>query len=108
MARSHARSQYRLWQACRGLRVDLNADVGESYGAWTLGNYVYDHWDDITEFGGKALDWTGDRLDDVADAADAATDWAGDRLADAGNALEAAGRSAVHTVTLGLLEGWRP
>ncbi|MBA2954697.1 hypothetical protein GON03_10210 [Nocardioides sp. MAH-18] len=73
------------------------------YGAWTLGNYVYDHWDDITEFGGKALDWTGDRLDDVADAADAATDWAGDRLADAGNALEDAGKSAVHTVTLGLL-----
>ena len=24
------------------------------YGAWTLGNYVYDHWDDITAFGGAA------------------------------------------------------
>lgn len=73
------------------------------YGAWSLGNYVYDHWDDITEFGGKALDWTGDRLGDVADAASAATDWAGDRLSDAGDALEDAGESALHTVSFGLL-----
>ena len=73
------------------------------YGAWTLGNYVYDHWDDITEFGGKALDWTGDRLGDISDAASAATDWAGDRLADTGEALEDAGKSALHTVSFGLL-----
>lgn len=73
------------------------------YGAWTLGNYVYDHWDDITEFGGKALDWTGDRLGDVADAAGAATDWAGDKLSDAGDALADAGKSTVHTLSFGLL-----
>lgn len=73
------------------------------YGAWTLGNYVYDHWDDITEFGGKALDWTGDRLSDLGDAASTATDWAGDRLADAGNTLKDAGESALHTVSFGLL-----
>jgi hypothetical protein len=73
------------------------------YGAWTLGNYVYDHWDDITEFGGKALDWTGDRLDDVSDAAGAAADWAGDRLSDAGDTAKDIGKSAVHTVSFGLL-----
>lgn len=73
------------------------------YGAWTLGNAVYDHWDDITEFGGRALDWTGDRIGDVADAAGDAADWAGDRLSDAGNAVKDVGGSALHTVSLGLL-----
>jgi hypothetical protein len=73
------------------------------YGAWTLGNYVYDHWDDITQFADRALGWTGDRLGDVADAAGAATDWAGDRLSEVGDALEDTGRSALHTVSLGLL-----
>jgi hypothetical protein len=73
------------------------------YGAWSLGNYVYDHWDDITEFGGRALDWTGDRLGDVANAAGSAADWAGDRLSDAGEGLKDAGESALHTVSFGLL-----
>ena len=73
------------------------------YGAWTLGNYVYDHWDDITEFGSAALDWTGDRLGDAADAASAATDWAGDRLEDAGDTLKDVGSSALDTVSFGLL-----
>ena len=73
------------------------------YGAWTLGNYVYDHWDDITEFGGAALEWTGDRLGDAYDAASAATDWAGDRLEDAGDTLEDVGSSALDTVSFGLL-----
>ncbi|HET8960156.1 hypothetical protein [Nocardioides sp.] len=73
------------------------------YGAWTLGNYVYDHWDDITEFGGAALEWTGDRLGDAYDAASAATDWAGDRLEDAGDTLADVGSSALDTVSFGLL-----
>lgn len=73
------------------------------YGAWALGNYVYDHWDDITEFGGRALDWTGDRLGDVAEGAGAAADWAGDRISDVGGALEDSGKSVLHTVSLGLL-----
>lgn len=73
------------------------------YGAWTLGSYVYDHWDDITAFGSAALEWTGDRLEDVGDAAGAATEWAGDRLSDAGDALADAGSSALSTVSFGLL-----
>ena len=32
------RSRHRLWQAGRVLRVDLNADVGESYGAYVVGD----------------------------------------------------------------------
>jgi hypothetical protein len=73
------------------------------YGAWTLGNYVYDHWDDIKEFGGAALEWTGDRLGDAYDAASTATEWAGDRLEDAGETLEDVGSSALDTVSFGLL-----
>jgi hypothetical protein len=73
------------------------------YGAWTMGNYVDDHWDDITDFGGRALDWTGDRLGDAADAAGAAADWAGDRLSDAGDAVKDTGKSVLHTVSLGIL-----
>lgn len=73
------------------------------YGAWTLGNYVYDHWDDIERFGSNAVEWTGDRLSDAYDGASAAVDWAGDRLSDAGDALEDAGASTLHTVSFGLL-----
>jgi hypothetical protein len=84
-----------------GLGIAGAAVLG--YGAWSLGNYVYDHWDDITEFGGAALDWTGDRLGDVSDAASAATEWAGDRLEDAGDTLKDVGSSALDTVSFGLL-----
>ncbi len=45
---------------------------------------VYDHWDDITEFGSNAAGWVGDRFEDAGDVIDSATDWAGDRLSDAG------------------------
>lgn len=58
-----------------------------AYGAWSLGNFVYDHGDDITEFAGKAADWTGDRIADIGEGLSAARDWAGDRLSDAGDAL---------------------
>ncbi|MFC5178097.1 hypothetical protein [Nocardioides taihuensis] len=73
------------------------------YGAWTLGSYVYDHWDDIERFGSHAVEWTGDRLSDAYDGASAAVDWAGDRLSDAGDALADAGASTLHTVSFGLL-----
>src|SRR6187455_719409 len=33
-----ATADHRLWQACRVMRVDLNADVGESYGAYVVGD----------------------------------------------------------------------
>ena len=73
------------------------------YGAWTLGNYVYDHWDDITEFAGNAADWAadwaGDRFDDAVGAASDAAGWAGDRLSDAADF----GKDAVDTLSFGLL-----
>ncbi len=68
-----------------GLGIAGAAVVG--YAAWTAGNFVYDHWDDITGAVGTAASWVGDRAGDVADAAGAAADWAGDRLSDAGDAV---------------------
>ena len=47
------------------------------YGAWTLGNYVYDNWDSIEQFGSDAVNWTGDRISDAAGAVNDAKDWAG-------------------------------
>ena len=57
------------------------------YTAWTAGNFIYDHWDDITNAVGTAANWVGDRAADVGHAAQAAADWAGERLSDAGDAL---------------------
>lgn len=58
-----------------------------AYGAWSLGNYVYDNWDSITEFAGNAAEWTGDRIADVGEGLSTATDWAGDQLSSAGESL---------------------
>lgn len=63
-----------------------------AYGAWTLGNAIYDNWDDITEFGGKAVDWAGDRLSD-----------AGDAISDVGSNLASGAKSAAKTLSFGLL-----
>lgn len=84
-----------------GLGIAGAAVLG--YGAWSLGNYVYDHWDDIEEFGSAAIDWVGDRAGDAYEAAGSAVDWAEDRLSDAGDALADAGSSALSTVSFGLL-----
>lgn len=73
------------------------------YGLWTGGNYIYDHWDDISDFGGRAAEWTGDRWNDTTEAVSNATSWAGDRLSDAGGALADAGKSTVNTLSFGLL-----
>lgn len=73
------------------------------YGAWTAGSYVYDHWDDIVDFGSSAVSWTGDRLSDAAGAVSTATDWAGDKLSEAGDTLVDAGKSTVSTLSFGLL-----
>jgi uncharacterized protein YukE len=63
-----------------------------AYGAWSLGNFVYDNWDNITEFAGKAADWTGERLSEARDWAgdrlSDARDWASDRLSDARDAVQ--------------------
>ncbi|NHC14802.1 hypothetical protein G9H71_13520, partial [Motilibacter sp. E257] len=73
-----------------------------AYGAWSLGNYVYDHWDDITDFAGKAADWAGDRISDAGHALGEARDWAGDRLSDAGEAIGDAAESVGSTIRNGL------
>lgn len=69
-----------------------------TYGAWSLGNLVYDNWGEITDAVGRAAGWVGDRATDVGRAvSEAATwtgervneaaSWAGDRVADAGRAV---------------------
>lgn len=39
-----------------------------AYGAWSVGNTIYDHRDDIAEGFRAAKDWAGERLSDVGDA----------------------------------------
>jgi uncharacterized protein YukE len=73
-----------------------------AYGAWSLGNYVYDHWDDISDFAGRAADWTGDRVADVGEGLSNAAGWAGDRLSDAGDALGDAADSVGGVLKSGL------
>lgn len=72
-----------------GLGIAGAAVIG--YGVWSLGNYVYDHWGEISDFAGNAASWVGDRASDAAnwvgDRASDAADWAGDRLDDARDAV---------------------
>ncbi len=55
--------------------VGIVVGAGLVAGAWALGNYVYDNWDNITEWTSNAWDAT---TDFVGDAWDGATDVAGD------------------------------
>lgn len=77
------------------------------YGAWTLGNYVYDHWGDITDFAGKAGGYIADGAsaawDATTGAVSEATDWAGDQLSSAADTAKDFGKSALDTVSFGLL-----
>jgi len=79
-----------------------------AYGAWSLGNYVYDNWGAITDFTGRAAGWVGDRVSDTAgwvgdrasdagQALSSARDWAGDRLSDAGDAIGSAAEAVADT-----------
>jgi len=77
-----------------GLGVAGAAVLG--YGAWSAGNFIWDHREQIGEFVGDAASWTGDRLSD-------AKDWADDRLSDAGEAIQDVGKKAVSTLSFGLL-----
>ncbi|WP_432478305.1 hypothetical protein [Nocardioides sp. GXQ0305] len=63
-----------------------------AYGAWTAGNYLVDHWDQVEDAASEAGDWVVDQVADEAAAAADAVGWAGDRLAAAGSgALDALG-----------------
>lgn len=93
-----------------GLGIAGAAVVG--YGAWTLGNMIYDNWGEITDFTGKAAgwvadtasagwNWAGDRVSDASgwtvDRVNDAKDWAGDRLEDAGKMAKDAGKAVADT-----------
>ena len=70
------------------------------YGAWSLGNAVHDNWDNIVDFGGRAVDWVGDK---AGDAAEGAKNWAEDRVAEAGRAVAETRTKVLRTVSFGLL-----
>ena len=77
-----------------GLGVAGAAVIG--YGAWSAGNFIWDHREQIGDAVSTATEWTGERLSD-------AKDWAGERLSDAGEAAQDIGKKAVSTLSFGLL-----
>ena len=66
-----------------GWAVAATAIVG--YGAWSLGNYVYDNWGEISDFTGKAAGWVADSP--AGEAVSAAASWADEKIEDAGRAV---------------------
>jgi hypothetical protein len=84
------------------------------YGAWSLGNLIYDNREAIGEFIGNSAEWVGDRATDAWNATTGAvsdaTDWAGDQLDSAGEAIsdfaddaKDLGSDVLDTVSFGLL-----
>ncbi len=55
-----------------------------AYGAWTAGNYVVDHWDQVSDAAAAAGDWVVDEVADEAAVASDAVAWAGEQLTAAG------------------------
>jgi hypothetical protein len=84
-----------------GLGIAGAAVLG--YGAWSAGNYLWDHREQIAEFTSNAAGWVGDRATDAynttTEAVSDAKDWAEDKLDDAKDTAE----SALDTVSFGLL-----
>jgi uncharacterized protein YukE len=78
-----------------------------AYGAWSAGNFLWDHRQQIADFTGKAASWVGDTASSAyhatTDALSNATDWAGDQLSGAAHKAEDVGKSVLHTVSLGFL-----
>lgn len=60
--------------------------AGLAAGAWALGNYVYDNWDNITQWSSNAWDATtdfaGDAWEGATDLADSVTEGVGDFVED--------------------------
>jgi len=73
-----------------------------AYGAWSLGNFVYNHRQEIGRFASSAASWTGDRLGDAGAAVSQASDWAGSRIADAGRGLGEAASKVSSVLSAGL------
>lgn len=65
--------------------------VGVAAGAWALGTYVYDHWDDITHGVDVATDWVADTAtrgwNEATSAVSGAVDDLGEGLSDFGGAV---------------------
>lgn len=74
-----------------------------AYGAWSLGNYVWDHREQIGEFLGNARDWTADRFEDVGEGLSDAKDYAEEKLSGAVDTAKDLGDKALSTVSFGLL-----
>lgn len=85
-----------------GLAVAGTAVV--AYGAWQLGNLVYDHREAIGEFATRTAEWTGDAATQAwnatTGAVDDARDWAGEQLSGAASAAQDLGRRLLPDVDL--------
>lgn len=66
--------------------VGIVVGAGLAAGAWALGTYVYDNWDNIAEFTGNAVDavrdFGGDAVEGAGDLADSVTEGIGDFVDD--------------------------
>lgn len=75
-----------------------------AYGAWELGNLVYDHHEAIIDFGQRAAEWTGDAIGTAAnvtgDVVNSARDWAGDQISGAASAVGDLGRRILPDIDL--------
>ena len=78
-----------------------------AYGAWSAGNYIWDHRQQIADFTKGAATWVGDTATDAYQATTGAVsdakDWAGDQLSGAADTAKDMGKSALDTVSFGLL-----
>lgn len=88
-----------------GLGVAGAAVLG--YGAWSAGNYLWDHRQQIADFAENAANWVGDKATSAyhatREALGDATDWAADKLSEAADTAKDLGKSALDTVSFGLL-----
>jgi hypothetical protein len=88
-----------------GLGIAGAAVLG--YGAWSAGNYLWDHREQIAQFTQDAVNWVGDTASDAyhatTDALGDAKDWAGDQLSHAADTAKDIGKGALDTVSFGLL-----
>lgn len=78
-----------------------------AYGAWSAGNYVWDHREQIGEFLEKSGAWVADQAtaawDTTTQAVSDAKDWADDTLEAAGDKAKDLGKGALDVVSFGLL-----
>ncbi|MUK03587.1 hypothetical protein GM708_17820 [Vibrio cholerae] len=66
--------------------------AGLAAGAWAAGTYIYDNWDDISEFTGNAVDAVGDFAADSYDSVrDTVTDTVGDVAEGLGDVADGVG-----------------